>query len=119
MSEVLNSRIRPLTLVDLEKAHFATPDLYRKLALLTGRLSKEIPAFTASSKVVKGTGFTFLGLSVDPNSVPKVSKYCLYNTAGEAVVSVFAKTVAGMTVHARKHNINSLLRDIVQISLFH
>ena len=86
MSEVLNSRIRPLTFVDLEKAHFATPDLYRKLALLTGRLSKEIPAFNASSKVVKGTGFTFLGLSVDPNSVPKVSKYCLYNTAGEAVV---------------------------------
>ena len=77
----------------------------------------KLPAFKASSNVDRGTGFTFLGFSVEPNFVPKVSKCCLYSTAG-SVVTVFAKTVAGMTVHARTHNINSLLLAIVQISLF-
>ena len=30
-----------MTLVDLEKAHYATPDLYRKLAVLTGKIRRK------------------------------------------------------------------------------
>ena len=36
--EVLQSRLRNLSLVDLENAHFGTPELYKSLAKLTHKL---------------------------------------------------------------------------------
>ena len=36
--EVLQSRLRNLSLVDLETAHFGTPELYKTLAKLTHKL---------------------------------------------------------------------------------
>ena len=38
VSEVLQSRVRNLSLVDLESAHFGTPELYKTLARLTHKL---------------------------------------------------------------------------------
>ena len=41
MYEVVQSRLKPLSLVDIERAHYGTPDLYRKLAVLTNKLRQK------------------------------------------------------------------------------
>ena len=56
ISEVLSSRLQQLSLIDLEKAHYATPDMYKKLALLTGRLRKRFQHGAQSP----GEGLTLL-----------------------------------------------------------
>ena len=56
VSEVLTSRVQPLSLADLELAHFGTPALYRRLALLTNKMRRKYQPGTQRSEGLKLLG---------------------------------------------------------------
>ena len=49
----MHSRIQPLSLIDLEKAHFGTPELYKNLAVLTNKLRRKYQPGTQSTTGLK------------------------------------------------------------------